>query len=154
MAGGVSIADGMNAASRFRRSNMSATIPNLNSEDALGPLESRYVDVGSLPWKPTPTPGIDMKILLHDQETGLLTALFRWEPGTVLPRHEHVEIEQTYVLEGSIVDDEGEVLRGDFVWRPRGNQHLARSPGGALVLSFFLKPNKFLDGELAGQELV
>ena len=64
-----------------------------------------------------------------------------------------MEIEQTYVLQGSIVDDEGEVTAGNYVWRPKGNRHLARSPGGALVISFFLKPNKFLTGKLAGQEL-
>jgi len=133
---------------------MVATTPNLKGEETLGALHSRYVEVEALPWKPTPIEGIDMKILMVDLENGYLTALFRWQPGTELPRHEHVEIEQTYVLSGSIVDDEGEVLQGDFVWRPRGNQHLARSPNGALVLSFFLKPNKFLDGELAGQELI
>jgi anti-sigma factor ChrR (cupin superfamily) len=109
--------------------------------------------VDSLQWKPTPTEGIDMKVLLDVPETGLLTALFRWQPGTVLPLHEHVEIEQTYVLSGSIVDDEGEVREGNYVWRPKGNRHIARSPNGALVLSFFLKPNKFLEGALAGQEL-
>ena len=122
-------------------------------EADLLPLASRYVGVESLPWKPTPTPGIDMKILLQDKDTGLLTALFRWAPGTALDLHEHVDIEQTYVLEGSIVDDEGEVLQGDFVWRPQGNRHLARSPNGALVLSFFLKPNRFLEGAHAGQAL-
>ncbi|MGE4451807.1 cupin domain-containing protein [Castellaniella sp.] len=120
---------------------------------ASGELASRYVDVAALPWKSTPTPGIDMKILLDVPETGLMTALFRWQPGTELPLHEHVEIEQTYVLSGSIVDDEGEVREGDYVWRPKGNRHIARSPNGALVLSFFLKPNKFLEGSLAGQEL-
>jgi anti-sigma factor ChrR (cupin superfamily) len=130
-----------------------AQTPNLPGEAQLGPLDSRYVSVESLPWKPTPTPGIDMKVLLEDSETGLLTALFRWQPGTALDLHEHVEIEQTYVLEGSIVDDEGEVRAGDYVWRPKGNRHLARSPDGALVLSFFLKPNRFLSGEHAGKEL-
>jgi anti-sigma factor ChrR (cupin superfamily) len=130
-----------------------ARTPGLSGEQQLAPLDSRYVDVASLPWKPTPTPGIDMKILLEDTESGLMTALFRWAPGTQLPLHQHVEIEQTYVLSGSIVDDEGEVREGDYVWRPKGNQHLARSPNGALVLSFFLKPNKFLLGELAGKEL-
>ncbi|WP_448658451.1 cupin domain-containing protein [Sphingomonas sp. CJ99] len=131
---------------------MTATETEL-AADGLGPLASRYVDVASLPWKPTPTPGIDMKVLMAFPETGLLTALFRWQPGTTLPLHEHVEVEQTYVLEGSIVDDEGEVRAGDFVWRPRGNRHLARSPDGALVLSFFLKPNRFIGGEYDGQEL-
>jgi anti-sigma factor ChrR (cupin superfamily) len=106
-----------------------------------------------LPWKPTPTPGIDMKILLKDAQSGLMTALFRWQPGTELPLHEHVEVEQTYVLSGSIVDDEGEVTAGNYVWRPRGNRHVARSPGGALVLSMFLRPNRFLDGDLAGTTL-
>jgi anti-sigma factor ChrR (cupin superfamily) len=122
-----------------------AHTPHLDAEAELGPLDSRYVQVADLPWKPTAYPGVDMKILMEDKESGLLTALFRWKPGSELPLHEHVEIEQTYVLEGSVVDDEGEVRKGDYVWRPKGNRHLARSPNGALVLSFFLKPNKFLE---------
>jgi len=132
---------------------MPAVTPFLEGEASLAPLASRYVDVESLPWKPTPTPGIDMKVLLQDKESGLLTALFRWEPGTSLDLHEHVEIEQTWVISGAIVDDEGEVREGNFVWRPASNRHLARSPEGALVLSFFLKPNKFLEGPSAGQNL-
>ena len=132
---------------------MNARTPFLKTEANLGPLASRYVDVESLPWKPTPCPGIDMKVLMEEPETGLLTALFRWQPGTVLSLHEHVEIEQTYVLQGSIVDDEGECVQGNYVWRPRGNRHIARSPNGALIISFFLKPNKFLEGPLQGLEL-
>ncbi len=120
--------------------------------NALPPLASRFIKVDELPWKPTQVAGIDMKILMQDKESGLLTALFRWQPGTELPLHEHVEVEQTYVLEGSIVDAEGEVRAGDYVWRPRGNQHVARAPQGALVLSFFLKPNLFIDA-YAGQTL-
>ena len=132
---------------------MAAQTPFLAGQEKLAALDSRYVETSDLPWKPTLTPGIDMKVLLEDKESGLLTALFRWEPGTQLPLHEHVEIEQTYVLEGSIVDEEGEVRAGDYVWRPKGNRHIARSPNGALVISFFLKPNKFLLGDLASKEL-
>jgi anti-sigma factor ChrR (cupin superfamily) len=132
---------------------VTATTPFLKGEDKLGALESRYVDVTDLPWKPTPTPGIDMKILLEDKATGLLTALFRWAPGTALDLHEHVEIEQTYVLEGSLIDEEGEVTAGNYVWRPKGNRHNARSPNGALVISFFLRPNIFLSGKAEGAAL-
>lgn len=117
-----------------------------------GPLDSHYLDVDALPWKPTQVPGIDIKVLVQDKETGLLTALFRWQPGTELPLHEHVEIEQSYILEGAILDAEGEARAGGYVWRPRGNRHVARSPEGALVLSFFLKPNVFVD-QFAGQKL-
>src|SRR5579859_638603 len=130
-----------------------ATTPGMKDLDKLAPLASRYVDVDDLPWKPTPCPGIDMKVLVEDPATGLLTALFRWQPGAELALHEHVEIEQTFVLQGSLEDDEGEVTAGNYVWRPKGNRHIAKSPNGALVLSVFLKPNIFLTGETAGTQL-
>jgi anti-sigma factor ChrR (cupin superfamily) len=131
---------------------MALETPGCPAANALPPLASRFLKVDELPWKETQVPGIDMKILMQDKEAGLLTALFRWQPGTELPLHEHVEVEQTFVLEGSIVDEEGEVCAGDYVWRPRGNRHIARAPNGALVLSFFLKPNLFIDA-FAGQTL-
>ena len=132
---------------------MAASTPLLKHEAALGALESRYVDVADIPWKPTQCEGVEMKILVEDPDTGLMTALFKWAPGAVLPMHEHVELEQTFVLEGSLRDDEGEVTAGNYVWRPAGNRHYATAPNGALVLSMFLKPNKFLEGDIAGQEL-
>src|SRR5205814_2155889 len=147
--------------SQFNRAYQTALLAGLSNiektadltEGGLGPLASRYVKVDDLPWKPTPCPGIDMKVLLEDKETGLLTALFRWQPGSELSLHEHVEVEQTFVIEGSLVDDEGEVTAGNYVWRPKGNRHIAKSPNGALVLSIFLKPNIFLGGAAEGQQL-
>ncbi len=132
---------------------MALMTPFLPNAEKYGPLDSRNMAMNDLPWKPTPTPGIDMKVLVQDDDTGLLTALFRWQPGTVLALHEHVEIEQSYVLEGEFEDEDGVYPAGNFVWRPKGHRHIARSPKGALVLCFFLKPNKFLGGELDGQEL-
>lgn len=125
---------------------MTAVTPMLKDHETLDPLASRYVNVESLPWKPTPYPGVEIKILLQDEATGLMTALFRWQPGAKLPLHEHVEIEQTYVISGTLADDEGEATAGNFVWRPSGNRHVAWAPNGALVLGMFLKPNKFLTG--------
>ncbi|HZT90397.1 MAG TPA: cupin domain-containing protein [Stellaceae bacterium] len=132
---------------------VTATTPGARGVDRLGPLASRYIDVESLPWKPTPCPGIEMKVLVEDPATGLMTALFRWQPGAKLSLHEHVEIEQTFVLEGSLLDEEGEVTAGNYVWRPKGNRHTAHSPHGALVLSMFLKPNIFLSGDIEGPQL-
>lgn len=130
-----------------------AVTPGMAGQDQLTALASRYVTVGALPWKPTPCAGIEMKVLVEDPATGLLTALFRWQPGAELTLHEHVELEQTFVLEGSLVDEEGEVTAGNYVWRPKGNRHTARSPNGALVLSMFLKPNIFLTGDSEGAQL-
>src|SRR5262245_48789763 len=101
-------------------------------------LPSTLVDVSALEWKPTKFPGIDIKVLMDDPASGLLTALFRWAPGSVLPLHEHTGIEQTFVLEGSFEDDDGEVTAGNYVSRPAGSRHVARSPKGSVVLSIFM----------------
>ena len=115
-------------------------------DSALKPMSTRYVDVEELPWMPTVYEGIDMKILLKDETRGLMTALFRWQPGARLPMHEHADIEQSYVLEGSLVDHEGSCGTGQYAWRPAGSAHEAWSPDGCLLLATFLKPNRFLDG--------
>ena len=119
--------------------------PNAKNHEGLAALASRYVDVASLPWTPTRFKGVDMKLLMEDKETGLSTALVRFAPGATLPDHEHVELEQTFVLEGSLEDQEGAATQGNYVWRPAGSRHDAHAPNGCLALSFFLKPNKFFD---------
>ena len=111
---------------------------------------SRPVDVAELPWHATPFPGIHQKILLRDEERGLVTALVRMAPGARLPMHEHMDVEQTYVLEGSLADDEGnDITAGNFIWRPAGHRHVAWSPKGALLIGIFLKPNVFLEDNAA-----
>lgn len=122
---------------------MTAYTPNYDF-GPLPALASRLVGVDSLPWNPTPFAGIEVKTLLKDETSGLMTCLFRWAAGAVLPMHEHIELEQTFILEGSLVDEDGEVTAGNFVWRPAGSTHVATAPNGALVLCFFLKPNRFL----------
>jgi anti-sigma factor ChrR (cupin superfamily) len=123
---------------------MATVTPGTTAHDNLAAMAARYVDVDTLPWKPTGHAGIDIKVLMEDADSGLLTALFRWAPGSKLPLHEHVRVEQTFVLEGRLVDDEGEVSAGNFVWRPAGSRHVAHAPDGALLLGFFLKPNVFM----------
>ncbi len=123
---------------------MTTRTPALPELDALPALASRYVDVDKLPWKPTAWPGVDIKVLMEDPATGLMTSLTRFAPGAALPLHEHVGLEQSWVIQGRLVDEQGEVTAGNYVWRPAGSRHVAHSPEGALVLGFFLKPNRFL----------
>ncbi len=127
--------------------SMVATTPDLKNEQQLAPLAARYVVTDELPWRPTRWEGIRMKVLMEDKESGLLTALMEWDAGTKLPLHEHVRIEQTYVLRGSLADEEGVATAGNFVWRPQGSQHVASAPDGALILAFFLQPNRFFGSE-------
>ncbi len=111
-------------------------------------LNSYLVHANDMPWQKTRFEGVEVKTLLIDRESGLLTALVRMAPGATLPDHEHVQIEQTYVLEGSLVDKEGPdtgltCAAGEFVWRPAGSRHVAWSPNGGLMIGMFQMPNKF-----------
>jgi anti-sigma factor ChrR (cupin superfamily) len=132
---------------------MVAETPGYGPHAALAAMASRYVKTDDLEWQGTGCPGLDWKILFQDKERGLMTALVRWEKGAELDLHEHIDIEQSYVLEGRLVDAEGECLAGDFVWRPIGNRHRASAPDGALLIAIFQKPNLFVEGPFAGQTL-
>jgi anti-sigma factor ChrR (cupin superfamily) len=129
---------------------MTAVTPAIREHASLAPLAARYVKIDEMEWTPTRFPGIDAKILMRDDARGLMTALFRWAPGSFLPDHVHTDLEQTYVIEGTLEDDEGVAGPGEFVWRPAGSRHDARAPGGALTLSMFLKPNQFIGDEENG----
>ena len=120
---------------------MAASTPGVEFD--LPQLASRYVNVDELDWKETEHRGIRMQVLLEDPDTGLMTALVKMDPGAQLPHPEHVDIEQSFVLEGSLEDDQGAVTAGNYGWRPAGSRHRAWSPNGTLVLGFFLKPNRF-----------
>ncbi|MBS0517687.1 MAG: cupin domain-containing protein [Proteobacteria bacterium] len=107
--------------------------------------DSTYVDVAAMPWKPTRFPGVECKVLMEDPATGMSTALMRWAPGAHLPDHEHVEVEQSFILEGSLIDRDGVCTAGNYVLRRGGSRHDAWTEEGCLVLAIFLKPNRFFD---------
>jgi anti-sigma factor ChrR (cupin superfamily) len=138
---------------------MRAVTPNAINHQGLGPLNSRLVRIADLPWEPTRFPGIRAKTLLVDPDSGLLTSLLHLDPGATLPDHEHVGIEQTYVLEGRLVDKEGpdigtECGPGEFIWRPAGSRHVAWAPEGALLLAIFQAPNRFFDDDRSTMNVV
>ena len=114
-------------------------------EEILASPRSHFIDVVNMPWQDSKFPGVKVKVLYQDPETGMLTVMGKMEPGSVIPLHTHTDIEQTFVLEGSLVDEQGAVTAGNFVWRPGGNTHQAHAPNGCLNISFFTKPNKFFD---------
>ena len=109
---------------------------------------SHIVRPAEMEWQKTRFPGVEAKTLLVDRESGVVTSLMKFAPGARLPDHEHVLIEQTYVLEGSLVCGEGECKAGEFVWRPAGSRHEAwAGPEGGLMLAMFQIPNKFFEAD-------
>ena len=119
-------------------------------ESPVDDLRARVVRPAAMPWDKMRFPGCETKTLLFDAKSGLATVLIKMAPGATLPDHEHVLIEQTYVLEGSLVDQAGpdaglEVGPGEFVWRPAGSRHVAWCPQGGTMIAIFQVPNKFFE---------
>lgn len=134
---------------------MSAVTPKAANHAALPPMASRFVDVAALPWEKTSFPGVEAKTLLLDRASGLLTVLLKMAPGAKLPDHEHVLIEQTYLLEGTLGCGEGTVKPGNFVWRPAGSRHEAwAGPEGNLSIAMFQIPNRFYSPDGAERDFV
>src|SRR6201993_790460 len=106
-------------------------------------LASRFIKTDQVPWIES-CPGNKMKVIYHDSVSGLLTILAKLEPGAGIPAHVHEDLEQTYVLEGSLVDDEGECTAGNFVIRAKGSRHAPKAPNGCTMVVFFLKPTAVL----------
>lgn len=113
-------------------------------------LKSHHVQPQNMDWRRTKFDGVEMKTLYVDRDTGLLTVLLKMAPGAVLPDHEHVRVEQTYVLDGRLEDKDGpeaglSVGPGEYVARPAGSRHSAWTPEGGLMVAFFQMPNKFFE---------
>ena len=117
---------------------------------SLRALASRFIETESLPWIET-SPGSRMKVIYHDPATGMLTIVAQLAAGAGIPPHVHEDLEQTYVLEGSLVDDEGECTAGNFVIRAKGSRHAPTAPNGCTMLVFFLKPTAGLQKALLGR---
>jgi quercetin dioxygenase-like cupin family protein len=104
---------------------------------------STYVRPQEMEWAPTQFDKVFMKVLYQDKAKGELTCLVKLEPGAKLPMHVHPELEQAYVLEGSMWDHDGICRAGEYVWRTAGSYHENQSDEGAIVLAIYRKLNIF-----------
>lgn len=107
---------------------------------------STYVRPQDLEWSRTQFDKVWIKILYEDISKGESTVLIKLEPGAHLPLHKHPELEQAYVLEGSMYDHDGVCRAGEYVWRKAGSFHENRSDTGAVILAVYRKQNIFING--------
>jgi anti-sigma factor ChrR (cupin superfamily) len=99
-------------------------LPNTGSRSTL-PSDEWVPSAGS--------PGWFARSLLETQ--GFSTQLMRVEPGTVSSPHAHDRIEQVYILDGSLYDDDGTTYpAGSFIVRAAGAVHSGGSRDGATML--------------------
>ena len=79
----------------------------------------RLLRTSDSPWTAIGVPGVEVRLL-----DGKKTLLVRMQPGSIFPEHEHKQVEQCYVIEGSVTDSDGvTAYEGDFVSMPAGITH-------------------------------
>ncbi len=72
----------------------------------------------------TPVPGLFIKLLWRDPETGFYTRLIKAKPGwREHPLAHHPVFEEAYCLEGEFDYNYGKMTRGQYFFRPAGIRH-------------------------------
>ena len=74
-------------------------------------------------WVSGGLPGVQIKHLFAESETGRSTYLLRMQPGVRLPAHYHHDAEQCLVLKGDIAWGDLVYEEGDFVVMGKGTKH-------------------------------
>ena len=74
-------------------------------------------------WVSAGMPGVDIKQLFLEAETGRSTYLLRMQPGVRVPAHFHHDTEQCLVLKGDIGWGDLVYEEGDFIVMGKGTKH-------------------------------
>jgi anti-sigma factor ChrR (cupin superfamily) len=74
-------------------------------------------------WVSAGMPGVDIKQLFQEDESGRSTYLLRMQPGVSIPSHFHHDTEQCLVLKGDIGWGDLVYEEGDFIVMGKGTKH-------------------------------
>ena len=113
------------------------------SEPLNGDLTVRVVvEADLLPWTASPS-GTVWRRRLHRvgaAESGQVTSIVRYEPGSTFPTHDHPDGEEILVLDGVFSDEHGDWPAGTYLLNPEGFRHAPFSREGCLL---FVKLRQF-----------
>jgi quercetin dioxygenase-like cupin family protein len=120
--------------------------PTYKQQPTIG--ASVYVKPQDLEWTPIQIEKVSIKVLYEDKDLGESTVLLKLEPGAVIPFHRHPELEQAFVLEGSMYDHDGICRKGEYVWRKADSFHENRTDEGAVILAVYREQNVFMNNSV------
>lgn len=90
----------------------------------------------AMQWQASPAPGVWRKRLelRGAAESGRVSSIVRYDPGSRFPAHEHPQGEEILVLEGCFGDEHGSYPAGSYILNPEGFRHAPRSDEGCVLL--------------------
>ena len=102
----------------------------------------KTISQNDLTWEPL-REGIDIS-RIYSTPSGPALAFVRFEPGAILPRHDHDGFEHILILRGGQQDDNGDHQTGALILHPPGTSHQVASRDGCVVLAYWEKPVRFV----------
>ena len=89
-------------------------------------------DTQQMDWTASPSGSVWRKRVhrVGPPESGQVTSVVRYEPGSRFPAHDHPEGEEILVLEGVFSDEQGDWPAGTFLLNPEGFRHAPFSEPG------------------------
>ena len=79
--------------------------------------------------------GMSWYKISYDKEKGQGSYILKMDPGSKSVPHEHVNYEEFYMLEGELIDEDGQIFqKGDFVRFETGTQHSSYTKKGCKLL--------------------
>jgi anti-sigma factor ChrR (cupin superfamily) len=113
--------------------------------DAAGPPATVTVRAQEGDWRML-APGVEIKVLLVNQEAGFQSFLLRLAPGCQLPAHAHGALEECLLLEGDMLIGDREYAIGDYHAALPGSRHapLSSRNGGLVFLRSEVRPEMLI----------
>ncbi len=105
-------------------------------ESLRGDMSRReVVETGAMEWSQSPSPSVWRKRLhlVGGAESGQVTSVVRYDPGSRFPVHDHPEGEEILVLEGIFSDQRGDHGPGSYLLNPEGHRHAPWSEPGCVI---------------------
>lgn len=112
------------------------TEDNMSVRALNGDLDRRIsVNSNAMDWVSSPGGGVRRKRLHHvgQAESGQVTSIVHYPPGSEFPRHPHPGGEEILVLEGVFSDEHGDWPAGTYLLNPEGFEHRPFSREGCLL---------------------
>jgi elongation factor G len=84
----------------------------------------KTIDTTILPWVPLNFPGVSIRVIHEDKNSGGSTVMTRLEPGATIPAHVHSKADETvFVISGDFIEEDKEHGPGYFFMAQAGVSH-------------------------------
>lgn len=99
------------------------------------------IETAAMEWQPSPAKGVRRKPLERESaESGHVTSIVEYAPGSKFAQHTHPLGEEIFVLEGVFSDEHGDYPAGTYIRNPPGSRHSPFSNQGCVL---YVKLNQF-----------